>query len=263
MRRLYQKIYLTIIASLVLVVLIAGAIWRFGAGGPPAVAGVRDRGRAGRRRCCRRPSAPQSAQQQAIDRPRRSGCKTDLALFDRARRTRSPRPDGRCRRRRATARAAGSTVAAGRPGASAAGRPLVRRPRAGRGTAHPCDRPDPVSRRHRARRRARRLSGRARPDAAARAAAGRRRDARRRQPFGARQGRGQGRGGAARRELQPRRRRASRSWSDAHRMLLANASHELRTPLSRIRLGVELLDRDRRPEIQGEHRTATSPSSTR
>ena len=35
MRRLYLKIYLTIIASLVFVVLVAGAVWRWGAGGPP------------------------------------------------------------------------------------------------------------------------------------------------------------------------------------------------------------------------------------
>ena len=34
MRRLYQKIYLTIIASLLLVVLVAGGVWRWG-GGPP------------------------------------------------------------------------------------------------------------------------------------------------------------------------------------------------------------------------------------
>src|SRR5262245_40593719 len=36
MRRLYQKIYLTIIASLVLVVLVSGAVWRFGAEYSPA-----------------------------------------------------------------------------------------------------------------------------------------------------------------------------------------------------------------------------------
>ncbi|MPZ57775.1 MAG: HAMP domain-containing protein [Rhizobiales bacterium] len=36
MRRLYQKIYLTIIASLVVVVLVAGAIWRFGSSTSPA-----------------------------------------------------------------------------------------------------------------------------------------------------------------------------------------------------------------------------------
>ncbi len=35
MRRLYLKIYLTIIASLLLVVLVAGGVWRWGAGGPP------------------------------------------------------------------------------------------------------------------------------------------------------------------------------------------------------------------------------------
>ena len=36
MRRLYQKIYLTIIASLLLVVLVAGAVWRMGADRMPA-----------------------------------------------------------------------------------------------------------------------------------------------------------------------------------------------------------------------------------
>lgn len=35
MRRLYQKIYLTIIGSLVLLVAVAGVAWRFGPGGPP------------------------------------------------------------------------------------------------------------------------------------------------------------------------------------------------------------------------------------
>jgi signal transduction histidine kinase len=35
---------------------------------------------------------------------------------------------------------------------------------------------------------------------------------------------------------------------NAHRMLLANASHELRTPLTRIRMGVELLKADADPE---------------
>ena len=36
MRRLYQKIYLTIVASLVLVVIVAGAVWRLGAENTPA-----------------------------------------------------------------------------------------------------------------------------------------------------------------------------------------------------------------------------------
>jgi len=35
MRRLYLKIYFTIIASLLLVVLVAGGVWRWGGGGPP------------------------------------------------------------------------------------------------------------------------------------------------------------------------------------------------------------------------------------
>ncbi|MBI3530444.1 MAG: HAMP domain-containing histidine kinase [Betaproteobacteria bacterium] len=38
----------------------------------------------------------------------------------------------------------------------------------------------------------------------------------------------------------------------AHRMLLANASHELRTPLTRIRLGVELLKEDANPRRKAE-----------
>lgn len=38
----------------------------------------------------------------------------------------------------------------------------------------------------------------------------------------------------------------------AHRMLLANASHELRTPLSRIRLGVELLKQQADPKRKAE-----------
>ena len=36
----------------------------------------------------------------------------------------------------------------------------------------------------------------------------------------------------------------------AHRMLLANASHELRTPLSRIRLGIDLLERNSDPGLK-------------
>ncbi len=37
---------------------------------------------------------------------------------------------------------------------------------------------------------------------------------------------------------------------ETHRQLLANASHELRTPLARIRLGIELLKTDKTPERQ-------------
>ncbi len=39
---------------------------------------------------------------------------------------------------------------------------------------------------------------------------------------------------------------------NAHRLLLANASHELRTPLSRIRIGLELFERDRDPKYKTE-----------
>jgi signal transduction histidine kinase len=38
----------------------------------------------------------------------------------------------------------------------------------------------------------------------------------------------------------------------AHRLLLANASHELRTPLSRLRLGLELYGRDPTPKAKAE-----------
>jgi signal transduction histidine kinase len=40
----------------------------------------------------------------------------------------------------------------------------------------------------------------------------------------------------------------------AHRMLLANASHELRTPLSRIRLGLDLLEERPDPKLKAELR---------
>jgi len=41
----------------------------------------------------------------------------------------------------------------------------------------------------------------------------------------------------------------------AHRMLLANASHELRTPLSRIRLGLDLLEQRPDPALKADLRT--------
>ncbi len=66
MRRLYQKIYLTIVASLVLVVIVAGAIWRLGAENTPAaqafemagelIVGAAARGRARRAPRNRQPS---------------------------------------------------------------------------------------------------------------------------------------------------------------------------------------------------------------
>src|SRR5262245_12060362 len=80
MRHLYQKIHLTIIASLVMVVLVAGAVWRFGAQYSPAnyafeivgevVAAVLPPA-----------NAPRSVQQREISRiAERLG--TDLALYD-------------------------------------------------------------------------------------------------------------------------------------------------------------------------------------
>src|SRR6266511_1595102 len=80
MRRLYQKIYLTIIASLLLVVLVAGAFWRFGADGSPASQAFE---MAGELAGAALPpaDAPPQLQQQAITRLAQR-LKTDLALFD-------------------------------------------------------------------------------------------------------------------------------------------------------------------------------------
>src|SRR5260221_4402229 len=68
MRRLYLQVYLTIVASLVLVVLTAGLLWHFFAGFGPfgqqfVVAGEVIA------RLVPPPKAPAAAQQQAIDRP--------------------------------------------------------------------------------------------------------------------------------------------------------------------------------------------------
>jgi signal transduction histidine kinase len=82
MRRLYQKIYLTIIASLVLVVLVAGTIWRLAADRTPIGPALEV---AGELAAAALPpaDAPAAAQQQAIERlAKRLGI--DLALFDRS-----------------------------------------------------------------------------------------------------------------------------------------------------------------------------------
>src|SRR5471030_1828979 len=78
MRRLYQKIYLTIIASLVLVVLVAGGVWRWG-GGPP---GPQVFEMAGELASMALPpaSSPQSEQQRAVEQLAQR-FRTDLALF--------------------------------------------------------------------------------------------------------------------------------------------------------------------------------------
>ncbi len=80
MRRLYQKIYLTIIASLVLVVLVAGAIWRFGAEYSPANQAFEIVG--GVAAAVLPPaSAPRAVQAQEIMRIAEQ-LGTDIALFD-------------------------------------------------------------------------------------------------------------------------------------------------------------------------------------
>jgi signal transduction histidine kinase len=80
MRRLYQKIYLTIIASLLLVVLVAGAIWRLGADRTPVAQALEV---AGELAAAALPpaDAPAAIQQQAIERLAKK-LKIDLALFD-------------------------------------------------------------------------------------------------------------------------------------------------------------------------------------
>ena len=80
MRHLYQKIYLTIVATLVLVVLIAGALWRLGSPGSPFSQVLEV---AGELAGAALPSAdaPQAVQQQALDRLAQH-VNTDLALFD-------------------------------------------------------------------------------------------------------------------------------------------------------------------------------------
>ena len=79
MRRLYLKIYLTILASLLLVVLVAGGVWRFGGGGPP---GAQVFEVAGEIASLALPpaDAPQAEQQRAIDELARR-FRSDLALY--------------------------------------------------------------------------------------------------------------------------------------------------------------------------------------
>jgi signal transduction histidine kinase len=83
-RRLYQRIYLTIIASLLVVVLVAGAVWRFvpeDAPASPAVALAGDLAAASLPPA----DAPREVQQQAIQRLAER-LNADLALFDSAQR---------------------------------------------------------------------------------------------------------------------------------------------------------------------------------
>ena len=235
MRRLYLQVYLTIVASLVLVVLTAGLLWHFFLGFGPfgqqfEVAGevIAELVPAA--------SAPAAAQQQAIDRlAERLGA--DLALF-----SRSNEP------------------------LAAAGRPLPAPSRSGgwmrtaAGPAVSIPLPD-------GRRLVVRVPPRHRPSALMLAAflgaialvvaIGARPVVRRLTGRLERLQRGVESLGAgdltARVKVEGRDEvaRLARSFNqaaarieslvDAHKMLLANASHELRTPLARIRLGLELV----------------------
>ena len=80
MRRLYQKIYLTIIASLLLVVLVAGGFWRLGPGNPP-IGHALELASEIARAPLPPADAPHILQQQAIEQiARQYGA--DVALFD-------------------------------------------------------------------------------------------------------------------------------------------------------------------------------------
>jgi signal transduction histidine kinase len=83
MRRLYQKIYLTIVASLVLVVIVAGTIWRLGADNTPAAQAFEIAGELVAL-LLPPPSAPQVAQQIVIDRLAKQ-VGADITLFNSAR----------------------------------------------------------------------------------------------------------------------------------------------------------------------------------
>jgi signal transduction histidine kinase len=244
MRRLYQKIYLTIIASLLLVVLVAGSIWRFGSGGPP---GPQAFEMAGELASMALPpaSAPRFDQERVLEGLARR-FNTDLALFTEH----------------------GQLIAA-------AGRPLPPPPRHGeggwtlgpRGPAWSFRLPDarwivvraPGRHRHPAIGLVAILGGIALAVAvgAYPVVRGLTRRLERLQAGVETLGAGnlsarvnvEGKDEVAR--LAESFNRAAAQIEElmgAHRMLLANASHELRTPLSRIRLGIELLQQSHDPK---------------
>jgi signal transduction histidine kinase len=245
MRRLYQKIYLTIIASLLLVVLVAGGVWRWG-GGPP---GPQVFEMAGELASMALPpaSAPAAEQQRAVEQLAQR-FRTDLALFTED----------------------GIRIAA-------AGRPLPLPPPRGEGSwtygaggpAWSFRLPDdrrivvraPGRHRHPAIGLVLFLGGIALAVALAAypVVRGLTRRLERLQAGVDTLGSGdlsarvsvEGRDEVAR--LAGSFNRAAAQIEElmgAHRMLLANASHELRTPLSRIRLGIELLQQTHDPKYQ-------------
>ena len=249
MRRLYLQVYLTIVASLILVVLTAGLLWHFGTAFPPFGQQFEVAGEIIAELVPPVEASPQ-AQQEAIDRlAQRVGA--DLALFSRS----------------------------NEPLASA-GRPLPPPGRSGRtggwlrtagGPAIAIPLPD-------GRRLVARIPARQRPSALMLAAflgaialvvaLGARPVVRRLTGRLERLQRGVESLGAgdlrARVKVEGRDEvaRLAQSFNqaaarieglvDAHKMLLANASHELRTPLTRIRLGLELADTpsERKAELE-------------
>jgi len=238
MRRLYIQVYLTIVASLVLVVLTAGLLWRFVAGFGPFGQQFEVAGEV-IAELVPPANAPPQAQQQAIEHlAERLGA--DLALFSRAneplaaagRPLPAPSRDGRSGGWMRTA--AGPAVSIPLPD----GRRLVARlPSRQRPSALILAAflgaialvvalgARPVVRRltGRLERLQRGVESLGAGDLAARVKVeGRDEVARLAQSFNQ---------AAARIE----------SLVNAHKMLLANASHELRTPLARIRLGLELV----------------------
>src|SRR5262249_9917597 len=80
MKRLYQQIYLTIIAGLVRVVLGAGSVWRLGGDRMPVAQAFEMAGELAAA-ALPRADAPQAAQQAAVERLARR-LQIDLALFD-------------------------------------------------------------------------------------------------------------------------------------------------------------------------------------
>ena len=238
MRRLYLQVYLTIVASLVLVVLTAGLLWHFVAGVGPFGPQFEVAGEV-IAELVPPANAPAQAQQQAIDRlAERLGA--DLALFSLTNETVAaagrplPPPSRNGRSGGWMRTAAGPAVSIPLPD----GRRLVAR-------LPPRHRPSalilaaflgaialvvalgarPVVRRltGRLERLQRGVESLGAGDLAARVKVeGRDEVARLAQSFNQ---------AAARIE----------SLVNAHKMLLANASHELRTPLARIRLGLELV----------------------
>jgi signal transduction histidine kinase len=245
MRRLYQKIYLTIIASLLLVVLVAGGVWRWG-GGPP---GPQVFEMAGELASMALPpaDAPRADQQRAVEQLAQR-FRTDLALF----------------------------AENGMP-IAAAGRPMPPPPPRGEGGwAHnmggpawsfrlPDDRwivvRAPGRHRHPAIGLVLFLGGIALAVALAAypVVRGLTRRLERLQAGVDTLGSGnlaarvkvEGKDEVAR-LAESFNRAAARieELMGAHRMLLANASHELRTPLSRIRLGIDLLQQTHDPKYQ-------------